>query len=133
MLKILQARLQYYVNQKRRDVQFCLRKDSWMRDQTVNTCWIIKKARDFQKNIYLCFIGDTNTFDHVDYNKLWKTQCYPLSSSHPHLDHTSLYSMPVSIFLPYKYAHQYHFSRFYIYALIFDTCFSLSDLLHSLQ
>ena len=70
MLKILQARLQQYVNRELPDVQVGFRKDRGTRDQITNICWIIEKAREFQKNIY-CFIGYTKAFDCVD-NKLWK-------------------------------------------------------------
>ena len=70
MLKILQARLQQYVNCELPDVQAGFRKGKGTRDQIANTCWIIKKAREFQKNI--CFIDYTRAFDSVDHNKLWK-------------------------------------------------------------
>ena len=69
MLKILQARLQQYINQELPDVQAGFRKG---RDQTVNIHWITEKARVFQKNIYFCFIDYAKTFDCVDHNKLWK-------------------------------------------------------------
>ena len=72
MLKILQARLQQYVNQELPDVQAGFRKGRGARDQIANVCWIIEKAREFQKNIYFCFIDYTKTFDCVDHNKLWK-------------------------------------------------------------
>ena len=72
MLKILQARLQQYVNQELPDVQFEFRKGKGTGDQISNICLISEKARGFQKNIYLCFIDYTNTFDYVDHNKLWK-------------------------------------------------------------
>ena len=74
MLKILQARLQQYVNRKLPDVQAGFRKGRGTRDQISNICWIIEKAREFQKNIYFCFIDHTNTFDCVDHNKLWKNR-----------------------------------------------------------
>ena len=70
MLKILQARLQQYVNHEIADVQAGFRKGRGIRDQIVNIHWIIKKARDFQKNI--CFIDYAKAFDCVDHNKLWK-------------------------------------------------------------
>ena len=70
MLKILQVRLQQYVNREHLDVQAGFRKARGTRDQIANICWIIKKAREFQKNI--CFIDYTKVFDCVDYNKLWK-------------------------------------------------------------
>ena len=72
MLKILQARLQQYVNYELLDVQAGFRKGRGTRDQTANICWIIKKAREFQKSIYFCFIGNAKAFDCVDHNKLWK-------------------------------------------------------------
>ena len=72
MLKILQARLQQYVNCEHPDVQAGLRKGKGTRDQIPNICWIIGKARKFQKNIYFCFIDYAETFDCVDHNKLWK-------------------------------------------------------------
>ena len=70
MLKILQARLQQYVNHELPDVQAGFRKGKGTRDQIANIRWIIKKAREFQKNIYFCFIDYANTFDCVDHNKL---------------------------------------------------------------
>ena len=72
MLKILQARLQQYVNQELSDVQGGFRKGRGTRDQIDNICWIIEKAREFQKNIYFCFIDYTKAFECVDHNKLWK-------------------------------------------------------------
>ena len=72
MLKILQARLQQYVNCEFPDVQAGLRNGRGTRDQIANICWIIEKAREFQKIIYFCFIDYTTAFDCVDYNKLWK-------------------------------------------------------------
>ena len=72
MLKILQARLQQYVNYKLPDVQGGFRKGRGTRDQIVNIRWIIKRARDFQKNIYFFFIDYAKGFDCVDHNKLWK-------------------------------------------------------------
>ena len=70
MLKILQARLQQYVNCELSDVQAGFRKYRGTRDQVANICWIIDKAREFQKNIYFCFIDYANAFDCVDDNKL---------------------------------------------------------------
>ena len=70
MLKILQARLQQYVNRELPDVQAGFRKGRGTRDQIANICWIIKKAREFQKNIYFCFIDYAKAFDYVDDNKL---------------------------------------------------------------
>ena len=72
MLKILQARLQQHVNREFLDVQAGLRKDRGTRDQIANIHWIIEKAREFQKNIYFCFIHYAKAFYCVDYNKLWK-------------------------------------------------------------
>ena len=72
MLKILQARLQQYVNHELPDVQAGFRKGRGTRDQIGNIWWIIEKAREFQKNIYFCFIDYTKAFDCVDHNKLWK-------------------------------------------------------------
>ena len=73
MLKILQARLQQYVNRELPDVQAGFIKDRGTSDQIVNICWIIEKARKFQKNIYFCFIHYAKAFDCVENNKLWKT------------------------------------------------------------
>ena len=72
MLKILQARLQQYVNHELPDVQAGFRKGQGTRDQTANIDWIIEKARELQKNIYFCFIDFAIVFDCVDHNKLWK-------------------------------------------------------------
>ena len=72
MLKILQARLQQDTNRELPDVQAGFRKGRGTRDQIANICWIIKKAREFQKNIYFCFIDYAKAFDCVDHNKLWK-------------------------------------------------------------
>ena len=72
MLKILQARLHQYVNRELPDVQAGFRKDGGTRGQIVNIRWIIKKAREFQKNIYFCFIDYAKAFDCVDHNQLWK-------------------------------------------------------------
>ena len=72
MFKILQARLQQYVNRELKDVQTGFRKGRGTTDQIANIRWIIGKAREFQKNIYFCFIDYTKTFDSVDHKKLWK-------------------------------------------------------------
>ena len=72
MLKILQARLQQYMNRELPDVQAGFRKGRGTRDQIANIRWIIKKARKFQKSIYFCFINYAKAFDCVDHNKLWK-------------------------------------------------------------
>jgi len=72
MLKILQARLQQYMNHELQDVEAGFRKGRGTRDQIANIHWIIEKAREFQKNIYFCFIENAKAFDYVDHNKLWK-------------------------------------------------------------
>ena len=72
MLKILQARLQQHVNHELPDVQAGFRKGRGTRDQIANICWIIKKAREFQKNTDFCFIDYAKAFDCLDHNKLWK-------------------------------------------------------------
>ena len=72
MLKILQASLQQYVNHELPDVQAKFRKGRGTKDQIANICWIIKTAREFQKNIYFFFIDYAKAFDYVDHNKLWK-------------------------------------------------------------
>ena len=72
MLKILQARLQQFVNCEHPDVQAGFRKGRETRDQVTIICWVIKKAREFQQNIYFCFIDYAKAFDYVDHSKLWK-------------------------------------------------------------
>ena len=72
MLKILQARLQYYMNCELPDVQPGFRKGRGTRDQIANIHWIMEKARELQKNIYFCFIDYAKAFDCVDHNQLWK-------------------------------------------------------------
>ena len=72
VLNILQARLQQYVKGELPDVQAGFRKGKGTRDQMANVCWIMEKAREFQKDIYFCFLGYTKAFDCVDHNKLWK-------------------------------------------------------------
>ena len=74
MLKILQARLQQYVNHELPDVQAGFRKGRGTRDQIANICCIIEKAREFQKSIYFCFFNYAKAFDCVDHNKLWRIQ-----------------------------------------------------------
>ena len=74
MLKILQVRLQQYMNRKLPDVQAGFRKGRGTRDQIANIRWIIGKAKEFQKNIYFCFIDYAKAFDCGDHNKLWKIQ-----------------------------------------------------------
>ena len=72
MLKILQDRLQLYMNHELPDVQTGFKKGREARDEITNICWIIEKAKDFQKNVYLCLIDYAKAFDYVDHNKLWK-------------------------------------------------------------
>ena len=72
MLKVLQARLQYYMNQELPDVQAGFQKGKGIRDQVVNIHWIMEKAKEFHKNIYFCFLDYTKAFGSVDHNKLWK-------------------------------------------------------------
>ena len=72
VLKILQVWFQQYVNQEIPDVQAGFRKGRGTRDQIANICWIIEKTREFQKNIYFCFIDYAKAFDYVDHNQLWK-------------------------------------------------------------
>ena len=72
MLKILQARLQQYVNCEIPDVQACFRKGRGTRDQIANIRWIMEKVKEFQENIYFCFIDYAKAFDCMDHNKLWK-------------------------------------------------------------
>ena len=72
MLKILQVRLQQYMNHELPDGQADFRKGRGTRDQIANICWIIERAREFQKNIDFCFIDYTKVFDCMDHNKLWK-------------------------------------------------------------
>ena len=72
MLKILQARIEQYVNRELPDGQAGFRKGRGTRDQIANICWIIEKAREFQKNIYSCFIDYAKASDCVDQSKLWK-------------------------------------------------------------
>ena len=72
MPKILQARLQQYVNHELPDVQAGFRKGRGTRDKIANLCWIMEKAREFQKNIHFWFIDYTKVFDYMDHNKLWK-------------------------------------------------------------
>ena len=74
MLKILQARLQQYVNRELPDVQAAFRKGRGTRDQISNISWIMEKAREFQKNIYVCFIDYVKAFDCVDHNKLQNSE-----------------------------------------------------------
>ena len=72
MLKILQAKLRQYVNHEHADVQAGFRKGRRTRDQSANILWIMKKAKEFQKNIYFCFIEGIKAFDYVNHNKLWE-------------------------------------------------------------
>ena len=84
MLKILQARLQQYVNRELPDVQYGFRKGRGTRDQTASICWIMEKAREFQKNIYFCFIDYAKAFDCVDHSKL-KNSSRDENTRPPHL------------------------------------------------
>ena len=72
MLKIFQARLQQFLNQELPDIQAGFSKGRGTRDQIANISWIIEKAREFQRNIYFCFISQSKAFDCVDHNQLWK-------------------------------------------------------------
>ena len=72
MLKILQARLQQHMNHELQDIQASFRKGRGTRDQIANICWVIEKAKEFQKNIYFCFVDYAKDFDCVDHNKLCK-------------------------------------------------------------
>ena len=92
MLKILQVRLQQYLNQEHPDVQAGFRKGRAIRDQIANIRWIIEKAREFQKNIYFCFIDYAKTFDCVDHNKLWKILQEVGISGHLTCLHINLYA-----------------------------------------
>ena len=83
MLKILQARLQQYVNRELPHIQSGFRNDRGTRDQIANICWIIKKAREFQKNICFCLIDYVKTFDCVDHNKLWKIERWKYQTTLP--------------------------------------------------
>ena len=83
MLKILLASLQQYVNCELPDVQAGFRKGRGTRDQIANICWIIKTAREFQKNIYFCFIDYAKAFDYVDHNKLWKILRWEYQTTSP--------------------------------------------------
>ena len=83
MLKIIQGRLQQYVNRELPVVQAGCRKGRATRDQIANVCWIMKKAREFQKNIYFCFIDYAKAFDCVDHNKLWKHVYYHMWNRSP--------------------------------------------------
>ena len=72
MLKILQAKFQQFVNRELPDVKAGFRKGRVIRDQIANICWLMETAREFQKNIYFCFIGYAKAFHCVNHNKLWK-------------------------------------------------------------
>ena len=85
MLKILQARLQQYVNHEISDVQAGFRKGRGTRDQIANICWVMEKAREFQKNLYFCFIGYAKALDCVDHNKLKNSSRDGNSSRLPYL------------------------------------------------
>ena len=81
--KILQARLQQYVNRELPDVQAGFRKGRGTRDKIANICWVIEKAREFQKNIYFCFIDYAKACDCVDHNKLWKRKRWEYQTTWP--------------------------------------------------
>ena len=83
MLKVLQARLQQYMNRELAGVQAGFQKGRGSRDQIANICWISRKARKFQKSIYFCFIDYAKAFDCVDHNKLWKILQEMGTSDHP--------------------------------------------------
>ena len=85
MLKILQARIQQYVNRELPDVQAGFRKGRGTRDQIVNICWITEKAREFQKNIYFCFTDYTKAFDCVDHNQLLENSLRDRNTGPPDL------------------------------------------------
>ena len=93
MLKILQARLQQYMNCELPDVEAGFRKGRGTSDQIANICWIMEKAREFQENIYFCFIDYAKAFDCVDHNQLWKILISSKGSvvrRHHHLHNQSL-------------------------------------------
>ena len=83
MLKILQARLQQYMKHELPDVQAGFRKGRGTRDQIANICWILKKAKEFQKNIYFCFIDYAKAFDCVDHNKLENSERWEYQTTWP--------------------------------------------------
>ena len=83
MLKILQARLQQYVNQELPDLQVGFRKGRGTKNQIANICWVIEKATEFQKNIYFCFIDYAKTFDCVDHNKLENSETWEYQTTLP--------------------------------------------------
>ena len=83
MLKILQARLQQYVNHELPDVQADFKKGRGTKDQIANIRWIKEKAREFQKSIYFCFIDYAKAFDRVDHNQLWKILRWEYQSTWP--------------------------------------------------
>ena len=117
MLKILQVRLQQYVNHEFPNVQIGLRKSRGTRGQIANILWIIEKAREFQKNTYFCFIDYAKAFDCVNHNKLWKIlkemgipDCLTCLLK-------NLYA--VSLLLSHTQGYCYHLSKFHIYALVY--------------
>ena len=87
MLKILQARLQQYMNRELSDVQAGFRKGRGTRDLIANIHWIIEKAREFWKNIYFCFIDYAKAFECVNHNKLWKMKSDTVSTVSPSISH----------------------------------------------
>ena len=92
MLKILQGRFQQYINCELPDVQAGFRKGRGTRDQIVDICWIIEKAREFQENMYFCFIDYAKAFDCVDHNKLWKIMKEMGIPDHPTCLRRNLYA-----------------------------------------
>ena len=130
MLKMPQARLQQYMNRELPDVQAGFRKGRGTRDQIANILWIIKKAREFQKNIYFCFIDYAKAFDCGDHNKLWK-----ILKEMGIPDHLTflLRNLYVGQEATVRTGHETTdwFQIFQTYSLIHDIYFSLSDLLNS--
>jgi len=111
MLKILQARLQQYVNCELPDVQAGFRKGRRTRDQIANIRWIIEKAREFQKNIYFCFIDYAKAFDCVDHNKLWSLKWF--------LYRVSCYLHMTFLPLPFQFGYLLFLSLFWLLWLTF--------------
>ena len=103
MLKILQARLQQYVNHKIPDVQAGFRKGRGTRDQVANIRWIIEKAREFQKIIYICFIDCDKAFDCVDHNKLWKIRKQMGIADHLTCLLTNLYAGQEAVYFSFAF------------------------------
>ena len=106
ILKILQARLQQYVNRELPDVQAGFRKGRGTRDQIANIRWITEKAREFQQNIYFCFIDYAKSFDCVDHNKLWKILKQDRKSTRLNSSHRHTSRMPSSASLAFSMIQQ---------------------------